>query len=530
METRSTKGPLPSGDPQNHSGETAAMGARGGDDSSSPPVLAAKSISKHYGGVQALKEVDLTLVPGEIHALVGENGAGKSTLMRVCAGLTVPDEGVVEVDGVPIEFTPHAARDAGIALVHQELSLVPQLPVAENVCLGDLPRDKGLVRWQRVFEETKAALKRLGVKVDPWELVENLPLATRQYIEIAKALRQDPHILILDEPTATLTTPETAALIELLKSLSRDGISVLFISHRIPEIFDLCTRATVLRDGKNVDTYDLTSTTHDDIVRAMVGRDVLVKSHETRQSGEVLLQVEKISGDGVNGVSFSVRRGEVLGVGGLVGAGRSELVRAAIGLEPREKDQVTMTRDGVSVPVTSYLSAIREGIAFVPEERGREGLALALSLESNLCAPSTSELSRFGFLHSRSMRSFAQGIMEKLGVRAGSVTSLGSSLSGGNQQKVALGKWLGRNLDLLVLDEPTRGVDIGAKEEIHDLIRQAADQGLGVVMVSSDLPELLGLSDRIIVMKDGEVTGEVTSENATEEVVMQLATGRGDTA
>jgi ABC-type sugar transport system ATPase subunit len=490
------------------------------------PVVTATGIAKHFGGVQALQGVDLSLERTEIHAVVGENGAGKSTLMRILAGLEQPDAGLVEIDGEPLDPSPHAARAAGIALVHQELSLIPTLSVTENICLGDVPSRRGLVSWARMRQEAKAAMAHLAVELDVEETVDRLSLAQRQFVEIAKAVRQNPRVLILDEPTAALTPHETAELIALVKRLASGGTSILFVSHRIPEVFELCTTATVLRDGRKVGDFDLATTSRDELIQRMVGRDLAI-AHPRARSGqaEVLLRVRDMEAPGLAGVSFELNAGEILGIGGLVGAGRSELLRAIARLDPVTSGSSEIDVDGRMVSITNYRQAIRAGIAFVPEERRIEGLSLALSTGSNLAAPSTSDLSRHGLLRRRDVRTFGRSAIERFGIKVQSPNTPAANLSGGNQQKIVLAKWMMRTVRVLLLDEPTRGVDVGAKAEVHALIRAAAEQGMGVVAVSSDLPELLEISDRVLVMKDGRLSGELGREDATEQAVMRLATG-----
>jgi ABC-type sugar transport system ATPase subunit len=488
-------------------------------------ALEAIGIGKRFGGVQALLDVDLTLAPSEIHAVIGENGAGKSTLMRIASGLEAPDAGSVVVGGVPLDPSPQAARQAGVALVHQELSLVPTLSVAENICLGDLPSRGGAVRWGAVKREARAAMGRLDFNIDADELVTRLSLAQRQFVEIAKALRQDPRILILDEPTAALTPPETSELIALVKRAAAHGTSILFVSHRIPEIFELCSTATVLRDGRKVADLELARSTPDEVVQLMVGRNLEVAARRApRADAPVLLRLTDIEAPRVDKVSFDLLAGEIVGIGGLVGAGRSEMIRAAIRLDHLLGGTTELDIDGKMVPLTSYRHAISNGIAFVPEERRFEGLAAMLSISENIALPSAPELSRRGLVRRRRIRGLGREAVSRYAIRARSEATITGHLSGGNQQKVVLAKWLIRKIRVLVLDEPTRGVDVGAKAEVHAIVRAAADQGLGVLVVSSDLPELIDIADRIIVMKDGRVTGEVEGDEATEETVMRLAT------
>jgi ABC-type sugar transport system ATPase subunit len=492
-------------------------------------VLSVRGVVKRFGGVHALDDVDLELASGEIHAVVGENGAGKSTLMKVIAGLVAPDAGSVEIAGQAIEPTPAAAQAAGVALVHQELSLVPSLSVAENIYLGHLPRSLRVLRRARMNSAAAATLQSLDVDLDVEEIVERLSLAQRQFVEIAKALRLNPRILILDEPTATLTLPETEDLIALVKRLAEKGTAVVFVSHRIPEVFELCTSATVLRDGKRVKRVELASSSPDQIVRLMVGRDLeedLAVAARNRPSGGYApcLKISELVAPKVHSVSLEVGVGEIVGIGGLVGSGRTEFLRAAVGLDPRLGGTCELKRNGKAVRLRDYRHAIANGVAFVPEERRIDGLALDVSIAENIALPSVGDLSRHGLLRRRDVNRIGREAVTRLGIRSLSPDVPAGSLSGGNQQKVVLGKWLMRDVEALILDEPTRGVDVGAKAEVHRLIRDVADQGAAVLLVSSDLPELLSLADRIVVMRDGAVTGVLTREEASEQAVIGLAT------
>jgi ABC-type sugar transport system ATPase subunit len=488
-------------------------------------AVSAHGLAKHFGGEQALHDVNLTVAAGSVHAVVGENGAGKSTLMRIMAGLEVPDAGTLEIYGEPVTFTPIAARDAGVALVHQELSLVPTLSIAENICLGDLPRTAGVLRRRALRDEAQAALSRVHSGLDVDEPVGHLSIANRQFVEIARALRQNPRILVLDEPTAALTPSEVDGLADLVARLAGQGITVIFVSHRISEVFRMCSTATVLKDGRKVADVDVSSSTQDDLVRLMVGRDL---DHGTarapRPNAPLVLRASGLETSAVHDISFELHAGEILGIGGLVGAGRSELLRATCRLDPLSSGTIEIQVDDRLVPVKSYRHAIRLGVAFVPEDRHLEGLALALSVTDNIVIPSADSLSRFGVLWRRSLRALGWDAIERYDIRTPSPGALVSSLSGGNQQKVVLGKWLLRPLRVLILDEPTRGVDVGAKAQLHDLLRLAGDQGVGVLIVSSDLPELLDLSDRILVVRDGQLTGELSGDQLTEEAVMSHAT------
>ena len=491
------------------------------------PVLRAQDISKRFGGAVALHGVDLAVKPGEIHAVVGENGAGKSTLMRILAGIITPDTGTVEVGGEAVEPGPRAAIDAGIALVHQELSLVPEMTVAENILLGAPPTTAGFTRTRELKKIAADALDEIGVSVDLDEPIARLSVSLRQFVEIARAVARKPRVLILDEPTATLTPAETDYLLTMLERLAASGMAIIYISHRIPEVFRICTGVTILRDGELVARTRIAETTPSAVIDAMVGRELKLDLQVRREAnpGEVVLSARGIRAHNVNGVDLEVRAGEIVGLGGLVGAGRTELVRAIIGADPRTAGHVTVTVNGRTTSIGSYGSAVRAGIGYVPEERRVDGLALTMSVSDNIALPNRARLSRGSVLSGRAMSSFAKRLADVVGLRPPQINREVGQYSGGNQQKVVIAKWLGRDPDVIVLDEPTRGVDVGAKAEIHRLVRELADGGTAVLVVSSDLPELLELSDVIHVVRDGQITGTLTAEQADEKTVMSLASG-----
>ena len=493
------------------------------------PIIEAAGISKHFGGVFAVDDVSLSVSPGEIHGLVGENGAGKSTLMRVLAGILTPDQGSVLVDGQALEAgDTRAALDAGVALVHQELSLVPEMTVAENILLGSTPTQAGFIRAGEQRQIAAAALEEIGVTVDLDEPVVRLSVALRQFVEIARAVARNPRVLILDEPTATLTPAETDYLLDMLERLAANGLAIIYISHRIPEIFRICDRVTVLRDGRHVATVDIAQTRPDELVDMMVGRELgreLATAHVRHEPGEVVLRAMGIRADGVNGVDLEVRAGQIVGLGGLVGAGRTELVRAIIGADLRAAGEVTITTGGRTTRVTGYRSAVGSGLAYVPEERRTDGLALTMTVADNVALPNRAQVSRTTVLSTRRITELAQRLADVVGLRPPEVQREAGDFSGGNQQKVVVAKWLGREPDIIVLDEPTRGVDVGAKAELHRLIRELAEGGTAVLVVSSDLPELLDLADVIHVMRDGRIVGTLAADVADEKSVMSLASG-----
>jgi len=492
-----------------------------------PVVIEADSITKRFGGVVAVNDVSVAVRAGEIYALVGENGAGKSTLMRILAGVLSPDEGTVKIDGRPIEGGTRAALDAGIALVHQELSLVPEMTVAENIMLGTFPTRSGIISPQKLRQLAGEALREIGVSIDLNEPVSRLSVSLRQFIEIARAVARKPRVLILDEPTATLTPAETDYLLQMLQRLAEGGLAIVYISHRLPEIFAICDRVTVLRDGGLVDTMDIADSTPDALVDKMVGRELKRDLGVVRESnpGEVVLSARGIRAPKVHGIDVDVRAGEIVGLGGLVGAGRSEFVRAMLGADVRTGGEVTVNVDGRLRRVGGYQSAVRHGIAFVPEERRQDGLALTMSVSDNIALPNRRELATAGVINPAKQIAFAKELADRVGLRPPNVKRDAGNYSGGNQQKIVIAKWLGRRPRVIVLDEPTRGVDVGAKAEIHRLVRELADQGTAVLVISSDLPELLDLSDVIHVIRDGKITGTLTRDEADERSVMSLAAG-----
>jgi ABC-type sugar transport system ATPase subunit len=492
-------------------------------------IIEARNISKSFGGVFAVNDVSLGVAPGEIHGLVGENGAGKSTLMRVLAGILTPDTGSVLVDGEHLEGSgTRAALDAGVALVHQELSLVPEMTVAENIVLGSTPAASGFIKTREMKRIAAAALEEIHVSVDLDEPIVRLSVALRQFVEIARAVARNPRVLILDEPTATLTPAETDYLLEMLQRLAERGLAIIYISHRIPEIFSLCDRVTILRDGTHIETVSISDIAPNQLVDSMVGRELAADLDSHRKAatqGDVVLRARGIKAPGVNGVDLDVRAGEIVGLGGLVGAGRTELVRAIIGADLKSAGHVTIATDGETKRINGYQSAIANGVAFIPEERRTDGLALTMTVSDNIALPNRKELSSNFVLQFRKIAQFAKGLADAVGLRPPEIQRDVGDFSGGNQQKVVLAKWLGRKPRVIVLDEPTRGVDVGAKAEIHRLVKDLADGGTAVLVVSSDLPELLELSDTIHVVRDGQIVGTLSAEVADETSVMTLASG-----
>jgi len=494
-----------------------------------PPLLALDGVSKSFGAVAALREVRLELTVGEIHGLVGENGAGKSTLVKVLAGAHPPDEGTLTLDGEPLVLNgPADARGAGIAVIYQEPTLFPDLSVAENIFVGRQPL-RGLRRVDRPAMRSRATalFARLGVHLDPDRPARGLSIADQQLVEIAKALSFDARILVMDEPTAALSGVEVERLFAVTRSVGDSGAAVLFISHRFDEIFALCQRITVLRDGRWVSTDPVAALTVDQLVRRMVGREV--SSLYPKQDAAVReprLEVRGLTRAGVfTDVTFTVHSGEIVALAGLVGAGRSEVVRAVFGVDRYDRGEVVVA--GARLPRNSTAEAIRAGLALVPEDRRQQGLVMELSVERNATLPRRWSLSRFGFLTGASERRSARTWAERLRVRTARLSDPVWMLSGGNQQKVVLAKWLSTEPRVLIVDEPTRGIDVGTKAEVHRLLSQLAADGVAVLMISSELPEVLGMADRVLVMHEGRLVADIPRDRAGEESVMLAATGQG---
>ncbi|MFJ5104301.1 sugar ABC transporter ATP-binding protein [Streptomyces sp. NPDC088554] len=492
------------------------------------PVLALKDVSKSFGAVRALRDVSLSLFPGEAHALAGENGAGKSTLIKTLAGVHRPDTGEVLLDGAPVVFHgPADARDAGIAVIYQEPTLFPDLSIAENISMGRQPRRAlGRIDRKAVRETTAALMRRLGVELDPDRPARGLSIADQQIVEIAKALSFDARVLIMDEPTAALTGSETARLFSVVRTLRAEGAAVLFISHRLEEVFALCQRVTTLRDGRWISSQPLDGLTEDDLVRSMVGRDLGELYPEQRADvGGIALSVRRLTREGVfRDISFEVRRGEIVALAGLVGAGRSEVAQAVFGVDRADAGEVVV--DGRALPAGSPTAAMDAGLALVPEDRRQCGLVMDLSIERNIGLTGLDRLGRGGLVRRSLERGRAADWAVRLQLTYNRLADPVGVLSGGNQQKVVLAKWLATEPTVLIVDEPTRGIDVGTKAEVHRLLSSLAAEGLAVLMISSDLPEVLGMADRVLVMHDGRLTAEIPRAEATEESVMAAATGR----
>ncbi|GAF25222.1 ABC-type sugar transport system, ATPase component [Moorella thermoacetica Y72] len=491
--------------------------------------LKLQDITKKFPGVQALNRVSFDCLEGEVHALVGENGAGKSTLMKILSGVYRPDEGTILLEGQTVEFKcPRDAQVAGIAMIHQELSLAQGLTVAENIFMGHLPQKKlGFVNSSKINQKTIELLQQVGLQgVDPWEKINNLNASQRQLIEIAKALSLKAKILIMDEPTSSLSLIETQNLLNLVSKLKNQGITIIYISHRLEEVFAIADRITVLRDGSCIATVTPKSVIPADIVAMMVGRKTdEEKIYFSQPKDEILLEVKDLTKKGkFSNINFSLKKGEILGVAGLVGSGRSDLASALFGIESDVKGLITI--NGNKVVIRSPRDAIREGIAFVPEDRKLQALFLTMAVKDNIVIAAAEKNNKFGFINKREEETWSREYVERLSIRLHSIKQQIQYLSGGNQQKAIIARWLLCNPKILILDEPTRGIDVGAKQEIYQLIKSLAEKGVGVILISSELPEIMMLSNRILVMRQGRIVGELERSEATQEKVMLLATGQ----
>ncbi len=490
------------------------------------PTLRATGITKRYPGVVALEDVALEVAPGEVHALIGENGAGKSTMMKILFGVVQPDAGRIEIGGEPVAIpSPPAAQALGISMVHQELNLVPALDVARNVFLGREPsRGPGLIDWPRLYRDAGALLRDLGIRLDPRTSVRRLSTAQKQLVEIARALSWQPRLLILDEPTSSLSQTEIHELFRILRDLRARGTSVLYISHRLEELAEIADRVTVFRDGKLVGTVGA-QTPIPELIRLMVGRGVEQQYPRVRTpAGAEVLRVEGLArGREVRDVSFAVRAGEIVGMAGLVGAGRTETARLIFGADKREAGRILV--NGREVAIGSPADAIAAGIALLPEDRKLQGLVLPLSVATNVSLATLDQFSTAGVVNGTRRDEVARRFVKDLRIRTPGIGFRVKNLSGGNQQKVVLAKWLAAEPSVVIFDEPTRGIDVGAKVEVYGFMNQLTARGAAVLLISSELPEVLGMSDRVLVMHEGRLVGDLPAERATPERVIALASG-----
>jgi rhamnose transport system ATP-binding protein len=489
-------------------------------------VLELSGISKTFPGVKALDHVQFKLKPGEIHALMGENGAGKSTFIKVITGVHQHDEGKIYLNSQEVVFrNPKEAQEMGIAAIYQHVTCFPDLSVTENIFMGHEKIQKVTKRilWKELHEKANSLLKELGANFDSKTTMGTLSVAQQQIVEIAKALSTNSKIIIMDEPTAALTRNESEELYRITEKLRDSGTSIIFISHRFEDMYRLASQVTVFRDSKYIGSWGINEISNEDLIVAMVGREIKqLFPKSAAKIGEEVLRVEKLGRMGFFAdVSFSLRKGEILGLTGLVGAGRSEVCQALFGIEPPDKGKVYIK--GVETKITNPLQAMNQGIGYLPEDRQQQGLILSWGIDKNITLPSLNLLSTNGWLNTKKEEEIASNLTKKVNVKTPSIYNLVSSLSGGNQQKVAVAKLLTTNLDIIILDEPTKGVDVGAKSAIYEIISNLACQGYGIIMVSSEMPEIISMSDRILVMREGRITREINGKEATQEAILEAA-------
>jgi ribose transport system ATP-binding protein len=492
------------------------------------PLLEVRDVTKGFPGVIALSHVNLTLGHSEVLALIGENGAGKSTLMKILAGVQKPDSGQLLIDGKPVRIdSVQTAFDHGVALIHQELNLSDNLDVGANIFLGREPKKNGLIDKRRISEDSRSLLSRVGLNVSPGTIVASLPIGQQQLVEIARALSVNARVLIMDEPTSSLSSHEAETLFKVVKDLRSKGVSIIYISHRLGEVKELADRVTVFRDGENAGELNRDEISHDRMVHLMVGRDIsqfyVRKPHSP---GDNALSVKSLvtPANPAHKLNFSIRAGEIVGVAGLVGSGRTEMLQVLFGVDPAVSGSIEV--GGKTVRINSPIDAIQAGLALVPEDRKLQGLVLEMAVRTNIgLAGLKRHQKKLGFLNSEQEGADTTEMIAKLRIKTPGEDQIVQYLSGGNQQKVVLGKWLSMTPQVLLLDEPTRGIDVGAKQEIYALMEQLAEQGVAILFVSSELEEILGMSDRAIVMHEGRITGELMRDSLSEESVMHLATG-----
>lgn len=487
-------------------------------------LLEMKSIYKHFYGVKALENVNFDSNRGEVHALVGENGAGKSTLIKILAGVHKADSGEIIYEGEKVKIShPRDAFSIGIATIHQEFNLVPYLDAASNISLGHEYYNKlGMLNNRKIYSKAKELFDKIGAKIDPKEQVKHLSVAEKQLIEICKVLSFNVKLLIMDEPTAVLSSHEIDILFNVINSLKSEGVSVIYISHRLEELFKIADRVTVLRDGHFMGTVEVGSTNKKNITNMMIGRDLTEQYPKIKKNiGRTVLEIKNLSTNKLKEINLEVKEGEILGLAGLVGAGRTELARVIVGID--QYNEGTINLFGKPLRCKTIRDAIKKGIALIPEERKTQGLILSLSIENNISLPYLNLLQKFGLIRTSKAENNSSRLVAELWIKSESVRQKVKNLSGGNQQKVVLAKWMFRNYKLMIFDEPTRGVDVGAKVEIYKLMNNLALSGVAIIMISSELPEIIGMSDRILVMKEGKITGIIDSSGATEDSILHYA-------
>lgn len=488
------------------------------------PFLQMKRITKRFPGVLALDEVDFQITQSEVTALMGENGAGKSTLMRILSGALMKDSGEIFINGHQENIiNPLAAIRLGISTIYQELNVLPNLNIAENIFLGKELRVKGFVDKKTMHVNAKKLIEKVGLSIDTHTIASNLSTAQKQMIEVARALSFDAKLIIMDEPTSSLTETETKTLMQIIRNLKKQNVAIIFITHRMKEIFEIADRVSIMRDGKMVCDLNVGTTNQDEVIKYMVGREIeSIFAKENAEIGDVVLEVEGLSTkDLLKDISFNVRKGEILGFAGLVGAGRSEVMRAVFGVDKKETGTIRINKKEVSI--RSTVDAIKNNIGFLPEDRKEQALVLGMSVKENTTLACLSKLAKMQIIDKKKEVKVSQDFTNKLRIKTPSIEQKVMNLSGGNQQKVVIGKWMATDPNILILDEPTRGIDVGSKKEIHQLMSLLAQNGVAIIMISSELPEIIGMSDRIIVMHEGRIKGELTCEEASQERIMKLA-------
>ena len=488
-------------------------------------VLSLENITKKYPGVLALNKVSMDFLEGEVHALLGENGAGKSTLIKAVAGAIDIDSGIIKINGQEYHrITPSLSKSLGIEVIYQEFNLVPTLSVAENIFLCEKSENSILFSAKEIEKKAVKVLDQFGVNIDPRSIVQDLSIAEQQIVEIAKAVSKNVKILIMDEPSAPLSVSEVEMMFKIINQLKMNGVTIIYISHRLEEVFQISDRVSVMRDGCYITTKNTKETNRQELINLMVGRE-LKESYPPRKNlpGEIALEVKNLTGNGVRNISFSVRKGEILGISGLVGAGRTELAQLIFGAAHMEQGEISI--NGNPVKIKSPSDAIKHRIGFLTEDRKGQGLFLEMAVKWNIVFPIIKQISKFGVVNTKKEDEIARKYKERINIKTPDLSQQVINLSGGNQQKVVLAKSLAAESDILIFDEPTRGIDVGAKQEIYHLMTELADNGIAILMISSDMEELLGMSDRIIVLCEGELVGEVQKDNFNQHYILDLASG-----
>ncbi len=490
-------------------------------------ILKLNHISKLYPGVTALDDLNIEFREGEIHAMVGENGAGKSTMIKTISGAIQPTKGSIEINGKTYDqMTPALSRENGIAVIYQEFTLIPVLSAAENIFLGEYPMKGMVLDRKTMYSRSKELFHRLGVEIDPDAKVADLTTGYQQIVEIAKAVSKDARILIMDEPSAPLTTSEVEAMFKIVDTLKSQGVTIIYISHRMEEIFRLSDRVSVLRDGKYITTVNTADTDKAELIRLMVGRELTETYPERKtETTETILSIKNVSGNGVKNISFDVKKGEILGMAGLIGAGRTELAQLLFGYEQITEGEVILK--GQSLKPRNCIDSIKAGIALVPEDRKRQGLVLDMTIKENTTMPGLKDWSKRGVINSKLEMEITDQYIASLRTKTPSRDQKAKNLSGGNQQKVVLAKWLAMNPDILIFDEPTRGIDVGAKQEIYQIMNDLAAGGKAIIMISSDMEELIGMSDRIVILCKGRMAGIMNKEEISQEAILAKSAGGG---